>query len=680
VRQDRSEQGATVIVPSDRVRHLAATAWWIFVILLLAVVLLSVALSPASNWTVRTALAGFCILAIARPDAALLITTAFLGFGIILSHLAGVPPLRVTEVLVVASLAGCCIRALPDGTPFRRAVSGWISAPIVLFAITAAASTVVWQRVYQVEAGYASTYADALIHFLSRDYFIQPGDFQLLASTAVILEGLALYVVFAARCQVDATFFGRALRMLSLGGAGLAVLSGVRLAEILLRNPAAIEALRATSSGLRISPQIPDYIAAGSYFGLCWLVTLGIGMASSRSRALWIAAGVPLLGALYLTGSRSVIAAALVGLVVLALAVVRRRTSAARGVLAFAIFAVVVMVVSYSWMSGRDVAGEQARQSLTVRGELIRAGFRVLETRPLFGVGIDRFFLLAGGYASPELRSLWQGRMNPHNDFLRFGAELGLVGLGLFLWILAGAGRRIWRALKRTHDAQLAGLAGGLIAFLVTSLVSNPLMVRDVSYVFWIALGLAVGHAAGLPASRDVPEEVTSRSVGPPRRFSRLRWTAALLLGGLLVFSVPFRSRQELATVDLTRVSYGFFEWGTDADGTRRRWSGPRATLFVDGRARLVEIPLGGTMPSGLPQQVEVRVDGRLANRVAVGPEWQRLRTLLSSSPSTGPRRIDLTVSPSWIPAEVMPGNQDRRVIGVKVGEISVIMTPNQSR
>ena len=294
---------------------------------------------------------------------------------------------------------------------------------------------------------------------------------------------------------------------------------------------------------------------------------------------------MPLLAALYLTGSRSVIAAALVGLVVLVFTVVRQRTGAARGVVGFAILAVVVMVVSYSWMSGRDVAGETARQSLTVRGELVRAGLRVVATRPLFGVGIDRFFLLAGGFASPELRALWPGRMNPHNDFLRFGAELGLVGLALFLWILAGAGRRTWEALRRTRDAPLAGLAAGLVAFLVTSLVSNPLMVREVSYVFWIALGLAVGHAARLQAPRDVPGKWCPDSPGRRSVLARLRWTIALLLGGLLVFSVPFRARQELATVDLTHVSYGFFAWGAEPDGTRCRLSGPRATLsWTDAR------------------------------------------------------------------------------------------------
>jgi O-antigen ligase len=667
-----------VIVPRDRVRHVAAAAAWIAILLPLAAVLLSVGLSPATNWTVRGALVGFCILAIGRPDVALLCTIAFVGFGIILSHLAGVPALRVTEVLVVVSLAGCLVRALPPGSHFRRALAGSISVPIALLALAAVASTVVWQRVYQFETGYAASYLQALFQFVSRDYFFQPGDFQLLISTAIILEGLGLYVAVAAICRLDVTFFERALRMLVLGGAGVAMMSVVRLAEIVLRSPGYIEALRVTGAGVRISPQIPDLIAAGSYFGLCWLVALGITMAASGRRVLWVAAGLTLMAALYLTGSRSVIAAALAGLIAFVLILVRQRAAAVRGVVAFAVAAGVVMVLSYQWLIGRDIAGEQAWQSLTVRAELMRTGLQILETRPLFGVGLDRFYLLAWGIASPELRYLWPGRMNPHNDFLRFGAELGLLGLGFFLWILGAAGRRIWLALREARDARLAGLAGGLVAFLVTSMVSNPLMLREVSYVFWIALGLAAGHAARLQASADAQAgpgltDDERRTTSDGLRASRYRWPIAILLGSLLVVSIPFRARQELAGVDATRVNYGFFEWGTEPDGRLSRWTGPRATFFVDGSARAVEIPLSGTPHSGVRQQVEIRIDGRLANRVAVGPEWQRLRTLLPTESSTSPRRIDLVVSPSWVPAEVFPGSQDRRVLGVKVGEINVI-------
>lgn len=663
------------------IRRLAASASWIIVILLFGVVLLSVGVAPGTNWTVRSLLAAFCLLAIARPADALLVPIALVGFGIVLSHLVGVPPLRVTELLVVASLFGCALRALPPGGVYRRAMAAWISVPVFLLAVAAVGSMMVWLRVDHVQSGDARRYGQALLQFISRDYFVQPGDFWTVVSTAAILEGLALFGTVAALCQFDPTFFGKALRMLTLGGAALGMMSVVRLGEILLRNPRIVAALRATSDGLRISPQIPDYIAAGSYFALCWLAAVGLAIASRRRRLLWALAGIPLMAAIYLTGSRSVIAAAVGGIVVLVFTLVRYRTAPVRSVLFVAVVAVVVLAVTFPWVVGRDLAGATARQSLTVRLELLRAGLRVIETRPLFGVGIDRFYLVAGAFASPELNALWNGRKNPHNDFLRVGAELGLVGLALFLWILADAARRIWQGLRNGGDARLAGLAAGLVAFLITCFVSNPLMLRDVSFAFWIALGLAAGQsAASVAAAHDDSAAAIGGEGTASRRGRAFKWAIALTGGGLLLVSVPFRATQELASMARTRVSEGLFEAGTDADGTEFRWSAPHVTILLEEGATSVAIPICGALPSGEPQDVEVRVDGRLVNRINVGPRWQQLRTLLRPDASGGPHRLELLISPSWVPAELIPGSPDRRALGVKVGRIQVGKGANQVR
>ena len=412
-----------------------------------ALLLFLLVISPVLGWRLRAVLVGLCVVAVARPDVPLLLTAAFLGFGTILANLGGVPALRATEVLVLVSLFGSFGRAIV-AAPLRRAIARELSGPVVALAVAVIMASVVWQRVYQFQQGDWPAFASQLQDFLTH-YFVRPGYFWFVVSAAVMLEGLALYVVVAALCRVDATFFERGLRMLSLGGAGLAVTSAVRLAEIALRSPGAIQAMRATSSGLRISPQIGDAIAAGSYFAMCWLATLGLAVAATgRQRVAWLLAGGPLVVALFLTGSRSPILAALAGLIVLVtVLVVRERGTRARSVLAFAAVAIVAMIVSYPWLIGRDVAGTRAAKSMTIRAELFEAGLEVIGTRPLFGVGIDRFYLVAGAYASPELNAMWRGRKNPHNDFLRVGAELGLVGLGLFIWILAGAGRRTWRGI-----------------------------------------------------------------------------------------------------------------------------------------------------------------------------------------------------------------------------------------
>src|SRR5688500_4202472 len=122
----------------DRVRSVAATAGWIVLLVSLAVVLLSVFLSPDSNWSIRVLVFCFAALAVMRPPAALLITIALLGFGTILSHMAGVPTLRVTELFIIASLFGCCLQALSARGTYREALSGQISTPVVRFALAAA--------------------------------------------------------------------------------------------------------------------------------------------------------------------------------------------------------------------------------------------------------------------------------------------------------------------------------------------------------------------------------------------------------------------------------------------------------------------------------------------------------------------------------------------------------------
>jgi O-antigen ligase len=657
--------------PWIRPQQGAATLGWFSVSLLLVAVLLSIALSPQINWVAQAILAAFCLLAFSSPSSALLVTTAVVGMGGIFSVWMGVPPLRTVEFMLVASLAGCYIRAIPPNTAFRRAVGAELSAPLVLLSGAALASALVWLRVHQVQTTYPSSYLEALLQFLVRDFFLASGEFRLIVTTAALLEGLGLYLAMAALCRVDPTFFGKALRMLVIGGAGLGLLSVYRLAEVQIRNPEAIQFLRTTAAGLRISPQIPDYIAAGSYFIVCWLAALGLALDSPRRRLFWLAASVPLIAGTYLTGSRSVIGAALVGVVVLLVLTVRQRVVMGRHVAALAFVAIAAMIVSYPWLTGRDVVGETAAISLKTRVELAKTSMAVIGTRPLFGIGFDRFQHLADDFASPELDALWHGRKNPHNDFLRVGAELGLIGLGLLLWLLGSAARRIGTGLRQLRDVRLAALAGALTAFAVTSLISDPLMVREVSYVFWIVLGLAVGHSAGpLAAPGSGPWASRSRP-----------WTPAIavLLGAAVTVSIPFRARQELRGIDLQHVTYGLSEWVVDEDGTPNRWSGPRATLFVDGRARLVELPLSSTLPGGAPQQVEVRVDGRLANRLEVGSEWQPLRLTLPTTGSSTPKRIDLLVAPTWIPADVIH-NDDHRVLGVKVGGIHVVRGPREDR
>jgi O-antigen ligase len=647
-----------------RARNVLMAVGWTGATLALGVLLSS--LFHSTNLTVRLATFALCALSILRPQAGVLVAIAFVGLGSILAPLSGERTLRADEAIVVVSLLGWCVSQVlrsfrpHAGCGFR----GLNVAPIALLGLTALCSTLVWMRVDQVRTAYLSTYLSIVWDSVSTEYFVRIDRFMELASVATMLESLALYLAVGSMCQEDRTFVNRALRMLIVGGAGLAALSVVRVTEIALRNPEAIAMLRATAPGLRISPLIPDYIAAAAYFALCWTVAMGVGLQRSRQHVIVLAASLLLLAGLFLTGSRSAIGAAGGGILVLAYLALRD-TKVLRPVriIGLAVMALAVLAIAFPRLIGHDLTGTTAGESLKVRFELWKAGVRVLLAHPLFGVGLDRFFLYLDQFSTPQLKAMWTGRLNPHNDFLRIAAELGLIGLSLFLWTLVGSAVRIARGWS-SGNLRLAGLIGGLTAFLITMFISNPLMVRPTSYLFWLALGLATGTAAAAAPSSD-----TSTIVQP-----RVWWRRTLvpLCGCAIIASVPLRASHEIAGANLAGVTYGLYGWTAAPDGTASRVSGPTATIFVAADARMVEFSLSGTLPTGRPQNVEAFVDGRLANQVSVGNQPQRLRIPLPKRTGRS-HRIDLRVSPTWIPADVEPASDDHRVLGIRIGEVAVL-------
>ena len=75
---------------------------------------------------------------------------------------------------------------------------------------------------------------------------------------------------------------------------------------------------------------------------------------------------------------------------------------------------------------------------------------------------------------------------------------------------------------------------------------------------------------------------------------------------------------------------------------------------------------------------VEISVDDRWRLLVhLLDDEWrvQRLRLPLTR-PGARHRTLDLRVERPWRPSEAIPGNTDRRELGVKLGEVEVVPGP----
>ena len=95
---------------------------------------------------------------------------------------------------------------------------------------------------------------------------------------------------------------------------------------------------------------------------------------------------------------------------------------------------------------------------------------------------------------SEEFRQkMWQPTeiyMYPHNIFLNFWSELGLLGALLFSWIIA---KFLWQSstlyLKERNFLAL-GLFGAMLVILIHGLVDVPYFKNDLSALFWILIAL----------------------------------------------------------------------------------------------------------------------------------------------------------------------------------------------
>ena len=88
----------------------------------------------------------------------------------------------------------------------------------------------------------------------------------------------------------------------------------------------------------------------------------------------------------------------------------------------------------------------------------------------------------------------------PHNDYLRFLVETGLVGLCMFFWFLISLGRGIWRVCCTATNGDLEFLYFAIIMFsvyiawMVGSFADNFITATGFQYYFWALTGVLMAQ------------------------------------------------------------------------------------------------------------------------------------------------------------------------------------------
>jgi O-antigen ligase len=239
--------------------------------------------------------------------------------------------------------------------------------------------------------------------------------------------------------------------------------------------------------------ELAAVLVAGVWFAFALATSL---RRAPIARILALAAGVFCIAGIFLSLSRG-------GLLALGVTLLAAILFGGRWRAAAAVVGVLLAMVTAGYFV--LVASPEARTRVTTlqggagRSDIWTIGLRMVKAHPVRGIGVGNFQNTAVSYvlAPGTIRRadlLIEKPKVAHNTYLQVAAELGLVGLALFMFLVLFA---IWCALKAAHvfrdkgDARMELLTRGFLVGMIGMLAADFFISEEFSKQLWLILGLA---------------------------------------------------------------------------------------------------------------------------------------------------------------------------------------------
>ncbi len=594
------------------------------------------------GWAEAAIAGSLVVIAIRRPWENLLIIAGLLPLVTPLGELLR-PALagpEAAELLLLPSLFGFCVRYA-----LRAAdISSPLRLPCAAGTIVVAAATIV--GVAGEPDGGAAIAARYFQHATST-YLVQAALFPALHIGMVWIEAMFLGYFADLTIRQQSAASERMSTILIAGAFAASLFTIDRLANTLLLHHLSVRSTLDALSTSRIGIHTPDVNAVGSLYALFVVPALWSAAATKRSWR-WLAF-ICIAVALWWTGSRAAVAAACAGTLV---AAAIARSVSLRTVVLGAAVSVFLVSMSLQWGSSGSLSAVDA---LRIRVEMGKAGLRIAENSPVFGVGPGRFPAASRPFVSERVLALFpiaSDGENAHNNFIQVVAELGIAGaVALFGFIgipLLAASRAIAMPVSRWD---INGFTGGSYAFLLTCLFGHPLLVPLCVCLFFLTLGLVSGLSPAMAR--------------PTRLWSAAAWVSMLIVA----ISIPWRIvdarshpyAEPMAIVEQRAVS-GSMDDNADSksscgaglqpcealDGVSYTIVERSFAMYIDPRSHTVTVPLRFTPDSSPSCEVHISMNRQPADIVSPPRDaWLRARYVVAHSPKQTPGRLDLLVRES---------------------------------
>ncbi|GFR39442.1 hypothetical protein PRECH8_27380 [Insulibacter thermoxylanivorax] len=241
----------------------------------------------------------------------------------------------------------------------------------------------------------------------------------------------------------------------------------------------ASETVRTRSYSIVQSPNV-----LGSYMALTAPIAAGLALTDrGRRRWLWAVLAVIMLAALVFTGSRGAWLA-FGGAIGLALLFLNRKLFI--GFLIAAVLSSIFVPQISSRFAALFNPEYLAKSSENGRIQRWIGAYDQMRSNPIFGTGLGHY---GGAVADRHF-----GTIYVDSYYFKTLAEMGLLGLGVYLWLMYMLLRNtfdIWKGSARTRQFYLyGGIFAGLLAVILHNGVENIFEVPFMNTFFWLIAGV----------------------------------------------------------------------------------------------------------------------------------------------------------------------------------------------
>ncbi|CAG0971968.1 MAG: O-antigen ligase family protein [Anaerolinea sp.] len=178
------------------------------------------------------------------------------------------------------------------------------------------------------------------------------------------------------------------------------------------------------------------------------------------------------------------------------------------GVYTLALFGIVLIVVFGFLNPSRISASLEGRFALSleenIRWEVWNVGVRMWQDYPIQGVGIGQFVEYSQDYYVGRVYQL-----NLHNTYMNYLVETGLIGFGLFVFIVAVAVFYYVRTIRQANE-QLGRLTATWFIAFVLLLIGGLTKQDDASKIQWLCIGMSI-------ALKNIHNEATAQDETAPQ-------------------------------------------------------------------------------------------------------------------------------------------------------------------